>query len=112
MGQRGGGCEELAERLKADVYYQLPVPRSTGREHFNASYLQKILASLAQAPDEDDVVATVTRLLVDLLADAGRQHNLAELVLSGGGSKNATTVRWLRTELPGLTVRTTNELGV
>ncbi len=112
IAQRGRVCEQLLERLKADVYYQLPAPRSTGREHFNASYLEKLLASLGQAPADDDVVATVTRLLVDLLADASRQHNLAELVLSGGGSKNATTVGWLRSELPGLTVRTTNELGV
>jgi anhydro-N-acetylmuramic acid kinase len=112
IAQRGRVCEQLLERLKADGYYQLPVPRSTGREHFNASYLEHMLASLAQAPAADDVVATVTRLVVDLLAGASRQHNLAELVLSGGGSKNATTVGWLRSELPGLSVRTTDELGV
>jgi len=112
IAQRGRVCDELLERLKADGYYQLPAPRSTGREHFNATYLENMLASLGRAPTEDHVVATVTRLLVDLLADAGRQHKLAELVLSGGGSKNATTKRWLRSELPGVTVLTTDELGV
>ncbi len=112
MAERGRVCPELLDRLKADAYYRLPVPRSTGREHFNASYLALMLAGLDPPPAGDDVVATVTRLLVGLLAEAGRDHGLAELVLSGGGSKNATTVRWLRSELTGVAVRTTDELGV
>ena len=60
----------------------------------------------------EDVAATVTRLLVDLLAEAARQYGLAELVLSGGGSANQTTLRWLRAAVPGVRVLTTAELGV
>jgi anhydro-N-acetylmuramic acid kinase len=112
MAKRGHVCEQLLERLKADTYYRLPPPRSTGREHFNAGYLQKMLAGLDPVPADEDVVATVTRLVVDLLADASRHHRVAELVLSGGGSKNATIVGWLRSELPEVTVRTTDELGI
>jgi len=112
IAKRGHLCAQLLEELKEDGYYQLTPPRSTGREHFNARYLQEILARLGQTPAQDDVVATVTRLLVDLLADACREHKLAELVLSGGGSKNGTTVQWLRSELPAVTVRTTDELGI
>ena len=111
-GTLGRVCTRLLDRLKADAYYRLPAPRSTGREHFNASYLERMLTGLDPAPAGDDVVATVTRLLVDLLADASREHGLAELILSGGGSKNATMVRWLTSGLPGVAVRTTDELGV
>jgi anhydro-N-acetylmuramic acid kinase len=112
MAARGQVSARLLERLKADSYYRLPPPRSTGREHFNAAYLTAMLAGLEPTPAGVDVVATVTRLLVDLLADASRERGLAELVLSGGGSKNATTVGWLRSGLPGVAVRTTDELGV
>ena len=112
MAARGRVCARLLDRLKAETYYRLPVPRSTGRERFNASYLARMLAGLDPAPAGEDVVATVTRLLVDMLAEAGREHGLAELVLSGGGSENATTLRWLRSELPGVAVRTADELGV
>jgi len=59
-----------------------------------------------------DVAATVTRLLVDLLAEAAKHHGLTELVLSGGGSANQTTLRWLREAVPGVRVVTTDELGV
>jgi anhydro-N-acetylmuramic acid kinase len=112
IAARGQVLDELLSLLKADGYYRLSVPRSTGREHFNAEYLHQMVADLEPSPAGEDVVATVTRLLVDLLAEASRTYRLAELVLSGGGSKNATTVEWLRSALPDVTVLTTDELGV
>ena len=57
-------------RLKAEPYYRLPPPRSTGRELFNAGYLRAMLAGINPVPAGEDVAATVTRLLVDLLAEA------------------------------------------
>jgi anhydro-N-acetylmuramic acid kinase len=108
----GRVCEPLLAELKADPYYRLPWPRSTGREYFNAVYLRAKVAAVDPAPALRDVAATVTRLLVDLLAEAARTHQLRELALSGGGSRNETTMRWLRAALPEVTVRTTDELGI
>ncbi len=56
--------------------------------------------------------ATVTRLLVDLLAGAAERHGLTELILSGGGSANPTTMSWLRAALPAVGVLTTSDLGI
>jgi anhydro-N-acetylmuramic acid kinase len=109
---RGTVSQPLLARLKAEPYYQLPPPRSTGRELFNAGYLRAMLAGIDPVPAGPDVAATVTRLLVDLLAEAAKQHGLTELVLSGGGSENQTTRRWLREAVPGVRVLTTAELGV
>jgi anhydro-N-acetylmuramic acid kinase len=111
LAARGQVSEPLLARLKAEPYYRLPPPRSTGRELFNAAYLTAMLDGLGPVAGED-VAATVTRLLVDLLADAARQHGLKELVFSGGGSENATTLAWLRAAVPGVSVRTTADLGV
>jgi len=112
LAGRGTVSEPLLARLKAEPYYRLPPPRSTGRELFNAGYLRAMLAGIDPAPAGPDVAATVTRLLVDLLAEAVKQHGLTELVLSGGGSANQTTLRWLRAAVPGVRVLTTAELGV
>jgi anhydro-N-acetylmuramic acid kinase len=112
LAGRGTVSEPLLARLKAEPYYRLPPPRSTGRELFNAGYLRAMLAGIDPAPAGQDVAATVTRLLVDLLAEAAKRHGLTELVLSGGGSANQTTLRWLREAVPGVRVLTTAELGV
>jgi anhydro-N-acetylmuramic acid kinase len=102
----------LLSRLKAEPYYLLPPPRSTGRELFNGPYLRAMLEGIAPAPAAADVSATVTRLLVDLLAEAAGQHGLTELILSGGGSSNPTTLSWLRAALPDVRVLTTADLGI
>jgi anhydro-N-acetylmuramic acid kinase len=112
LAAAGRVSRPLLDRLHAEPYYRLPPPRSTGKELFNASYLRAALAGMAPAPTPADVAATVTRLLVDLLAAAAAQHGLRELVLSGGGSKNATMQRWLRAALPSVSVRSTDEIGV
>jgi anhydro-N-acetylmuramic acid kinase len=103
---------ELLARLKAEPYYLLPPPRSTGRELFNAPYLRAMLDGITPEPAPADVSATVTRLLVDLLAGAASQHGLTELILSGGGSANPTTMSWLRAALPTVGVLTTSDLGI
>jgi anhydro-N-acetylmuramic acid kinase len=120
IAARGSVSGWLLERLKGDPYYQRRGPRSTGREYFSAEYLRRMLDSATadgSAPrrsvlPDADVAATVTRHLVELLADAASRHELSEMVLSGGGSRNSTTLRWLRAELPRVSVRTTDELGV
>jgi anhydro-N-acetylmuramic acid kinase len=70
LAGRGTVSEPLLARLKAEPYYRLPPPRSTGRELFNAGYLRTMLAGIDPAQAGPDVAATVTRLLVDLLAEA------------------------------------------
>jgi anhydro-N-acetylmuramic acid kinase len=103
---------DLLRALAADPFFALQPPRSTGREHFNAAYLDAALRGIDQAPAPPDIVATVTRLLVDQLAAAATTFGLRELILSGGGSRNSTAVRWLRAALPGTRIRTSDELGI
>lgn len=112
LAAAGTVSEALLARLAAESYYQLPPPRSTGRELFNAAYLADALSGLHPTPTPADVPATVTRLLVDLLAGAARLHGLREMILSGGGSANPTTVRWLREAVANVQVLTTDDLGV
>ena len=112
IAARGRVSEPLLARLKAEPYYRLAPPRSTGRELFNEPYLRALAESFDPRPSAEDICATVTRLLVDLLAGAVHEFGLVELVLSGGGSSNSTTMRWLREAVPGVAVLTTDELGV
>ncbi len=83
LAAAGSVIPELLDRLLADPYYARPAPKSTGKEHFNAAYLEGALDH-----DAADVLATLTRLTARTVAHATR--GVTELVVSGGGVKNPT----------------------
>lgn len=102
--------EELLNHLLADPYFTLPAPKSTGRDLFNADWLQRHLLQ-AQWPAAD-VQATLCALTACSIADAARSTQAATLYLCGGGAHNATLRRMLASRLPGTTIQTTADLGV
>ena len=102
----------LYSLLAEDPFFARPWPKSTGREHFNEAYLRAAVEKCAPASAPEDVSATVTRLVADLLVEAARRHELEEMVLSGGGSRNVTLVSWIRSGLEGRTVLTSEDLGL
>lgn len=111
MAARGTVHEPLLERLLAEPYYALPAPKTTGKELFHGSYLRAALAVVGPVPD-DDVVATVTELTVRTVADAVRSVHATEVIASGGGTRNPTLMGALRRALGGVTLRTSDELGL
>jgi anhydro-N-acetylmuramic acid kinase len=94
----------LLDRLLQDPYYARPAPKSTGKEHFNRAYLGD-LADHAT----DDVLATLTELTARTILRAAHEHDVTELIASGGGVNNATLMRRLRAELPTIV---SDELGL
>jgi anhydro-N-acetylmuramic acid kinase len=102
LAARGEPIPELLERLLADPYYARPAPKSTGKEHFNLAYLGDVSAYAVE-----DVLATLVRLTATTVADAAR--GATEVIVSGGGTRNATLMRELRAVLP---VTTSDALGL
>ncbi|MDO8037103.1 anhydro-N-acetylmuramic acid kinase [Janthinobacterium sp. SUN128] len=102
----------LADLLN-DPYFDLPAPKSTGRDLFHADWLGAKLASYPQARPAD-VQATLTQLTAASLAHAiGRDGARAETVyVCGGGAQNASLMAALARELPGMAVESTAALGV
>ncbi|MBB6730433.1 anhydro-N-acetylmuramic acid kinase [Cohnella zeiphila] len=109
----------LLERLQRDDYYRKPPPKSTGREKFDAAYVEGIVQEASRrglAPE--DAVATVTLLTAWSIGEAYRRyirdrHPAEELLVGGGGSYNETLLRFLKREMEplGVTVRTQEEIG-
>lgn len=110
-GARGRIDEHLLARLRADPYYALPAPKSTGKEYFHLPYLLGALEP-GDRLEPDDVVATVTSLTAATVADACRAHGVTSVVASGGGTANPTLMGRLRAELPSAEVTTIERLGV
>ena len=110
---------EAVERLlKAPFFRQRP-PRTAGREEFGREYVRHFL-QLCRGASKPDVVATATALTARSIAESIRcfvlpkQSRYRELVVSGGGAKNAALMAMLRRELSPLRLdlRFSDEFGI
>ena len=116
---RGKVCEELLSELKRDEYYALPLPKTTGREHFGTQYTGRLFDyARGHGLTADDLAATATELTAWSIADAYERYVMpkyraSELIVGGGGSYNPTLLAALsrRMNALGVKVRTQEELG-
>ena len=108
---RGNVIATLLGALRADPYFALPPPKSTGRDRFNLRWLQRKL-STTFAPA--DVQRTLTALTAQTIADAIVAHctGATEVVVCGGGAHNLALMRDLAAGLLPRTLTTTAALGV
>ncbi|MET9894392.1 anhydro-N-acetylmuramic acid kinase [Streptomyces sp. NPDC006465] len=111
LAARGTVHEPLLRRLLAEPYYALPAPKTTGKELFHLGYLWDALAGFGRLTAED-VIATLTRLTARTVADAVRSVRATEVIASGGGTRNPVLMAMLGAELPGVALRTSDELGL
>jgi anhydro-N-acetylmuramic acid kinase len=109
-------CEALVEQWLSQEFFQVPPPKSTGRELFGLDYLKQCLAdaepyNLTPA----DILATLTELTVTSIVHSYRTFlpKMPEMVfLGGGGSRNLYLKKRLQVLLESVLVTTTDEAGV
>lgn len=112
----GTPCQPLVEQWLAQDYFQLPPPKSTGRELFGVAYLQQCLQDAeAYQLSAADIMATLTELTAASIVHSYRTF-LPQLpdriLLCGGGSRNLYLKQRLQFLLPSIPVETTDEAGV
>lgn len=109
--------EGLLAALLAHPFFAAPLPKTTGPELFNASYLlQARQQSATDGLPPEDVLATLTEFSALGVARAvtqafGPTPRLAVYV-SGGGAHNPTLLAALQRQLPSCRFSTTEALGV
>jgi anhydro-N-acetylmuramic acid kinase len=104
--------------LKAPFFRAKP-PKTTGREEFGREFVAHFVRACGRAPKQD-ILATATAFTARSIADAIQRFVLRrsaayrELIVSGGGLKNATLMAMLvNAVVPlGLVVRSSDELGL
>lgn len=111
LAARGTVHEPLLRRLLEEPYYALPTPKTTGKELFHLGHLRDALAGFGTLPAED-VVATLAMLTARTVADAVHAVRATEVIASGGGTRNPVLMRMLGQRLPGVALRTSDELGL
>jgi len=101
----------LLGQMLSEPFFDLPPPKSSGRDLFNMAWLQDKLQGGERA---EDVQATLLELTCRCIGLSVQQHCVGakEIYLCGGGAHNQTLRNRLEDLLPGCIVQTTNALGV
>lgn len=109
----------LLARALAEPYFARPAPKSTGRDHFDAAWLDALLAGGgAPLPSAQDVQATLLALTVASVSAPLRQWAPAttapgrRLIVCGGGAFNGALMRALDAALPGWIVTSSAAAGL
>jgi anhydro-N-acetylmuramic acid kinase len=106
----------LLEKLLADPFLQAHPPKTAGREQFGEAFVRQMLVDSNTARPED-LVCTATELTARSVAAAVDRFVLPEtavqqLIVSGGGARNAFLMQRLQWALPALKVLTSEALGI
>ena len=101
--------ERLLARLRADRYFSLPPPKSTGREHFNDDWLLDHLDGNESAVN---VQATLLELTAGTLADALQPLQPQQVLVCGGGAHNRALIARLQALLSPAPVSITDHAGM
>lgn len=105
--------EKLLMQLLDDDYFKLSPPKSTGREHFNASWLERKLEHYGQI-NPQDVQATLCQLTATSLTNDIKRYaaDCSTLIVCGGGSHNKELLSRLQQQLPEATIESSAKHGI
>lgn len=119
---KGSVSEKLLAKMLSHPFFRSPPPKTTGREEFGEPFVQGALATARRLrlPDAD-IVATATALTAASIADAYEKQvytkiktsdrkNL-QVILGGGGAKNATLRRMLAARIAPAELLTQEDVG-
>jgi len=125
LAASGRVLDDIVTRFLEDSFFADRPPRTAGREQFGREFAREFLHAARPAGgqgekiEKRDVIATATSLTVRSIADAIHRFvpgkgNFRELIVSGGGAKNPTMMRWLENEIKslGLHLRSSDEFGI
>jgi len=116
--------DSVLDPILRATFFRAKPPKTAGREEFGREFVGEFLRACGRARKQD-IVATATGLTSRSIAEAVRQFvipkrgspsggEFSEMILSGGGAKNATLVGMLAESLArlGICVRHSDDFGL
>jgi len=94
LAAAGRANGRIVAELLAAPYFSAPPPKSTGRELFDAAYMENLMARCrSEGASDEDIIATAVELTAQSVGDAYRRfipEPISEVLVSGGGARNPT----------------------
>lgn len=116
--QQGRSFPTFVNELMRDPYLRLAPPKSTGREYYGHTYVQKLLAmGRRHRAKPNDLIRAATIFAALSIVDALHRFVLPktkihQLIVSGGGAHNPLLMGQISAALPQLKVFASSQLGV
>lgn len=107
--------QQLLNEFLTESYFQLPYPKSTGRELFNLNWLEQKLAkyTISAQDVQTTLVELTVKATVDQLVNLPNINQLpCELLVCGGGAKNQLIMQRFTKLLPNWLITTTDNFGI
>ena len=111
-GRKGKINKLLFKVMIKDEYFSQQGPKSTGREYFNITWLEKKITSLDTVIEAKDVQATLTELTAVSIGKAAQKYRSENVWLCGGGVNNNLLKERIINTLSDIPVHTTESLGI
>lgn len=112
--EKGNVDKEMLSLLMEHSYIRKEPPKTTGREDFGEEFTKEVIATgKDMGLSREDVLATVTRFTVEAVKKNCSRHlsKIDSVIAAGGGTKNNTLMRELRSRLDPKVV-TTDDFGI
>ncbi len=106
-----GHCNKaLLAEILSDDYFKQPPPKSTGKEYFNLTWLERFNHSF----DPADIQATLLTLSAKTITNAIKQYaaDTNEVLVCGGGVHNPALINAISEELTMCNIKSTAECGL
>jgi len=105
----GTANDELLKLFLTEPYFQLPYPKSTGRELFNIGWLNKMLGNNNHTLPAEDVQASLVELTThSITAEINAlPFSIDRVLVCGGGAQNDYLMARLQSQLGAVSVSTT-----
>ncbi len=108
--------EKWLDYLLDDEYYSKKPPKTTGREHFCAEYIEKVLLNAPKDPK--DIMATLAMLCAKTITNAYERFvfdraKIENVIIGGGGAYNRAIMKFLKENLPpSVELKTHEDYGI
>jgi len=118
LAQQGRSIPALIDELLRDPYLKLAPPKSTGREYYGRTYLQKLLAAgqRHKAKPNDLIRAATIFTALSIVDSLNRfvvpKTKIHQLIVSGGGAHNPLIIGQMSAALPQVQIVPSSQLGV
>lgn len=115
-GLKGFINQDIVNFLLKDEYYSQKPPKSTGREKYNSTLFNKILAKWPGESPEN-IICSLTYFTAHTIASSYKNFVFQtdkkyEIYVSGGGSRNPLMMKYIKELLPHYKVETSELLGI